>query len=64
MMDEEGNEVITVIRIAICDDEERAVALHKKIVKDSLQTQGIGCEITAYTPVSYTHLTLPTICSV
>lgn len=48
-MDEEGNEVITVIRIAICDDEERAVALHKKIVKDSLQTQGIGCEITAYT---------------
>ncbi len=38
----------TVIRIAICDDEERAVALHEKIVTDSLQTQGIGCEITAY----------------
>ncbi len=38
-----------VIRIAICDDEERAVALHEKIVRDSLQTQGIGCEITAYT---------------
>jgi len=38
-----------VIRIAICDDEERAVALHKKIVTDSLQTQGIGCEITVYT---------------
>jgi len=38
-----------VIRIAICDDEERAVALHEKIVKDSLQTQGIGCEITTYT---------------
>ncbi len=26
-----------VIRIAICDDEERAVALHEKIVTDSLQ---------------------------
>lgn len=39
----------TVIRIAICDDEERAVALHGKIVTDSLRTQGIGCEITAYT---------------
>lgn len=38
-----------MIRIAICDDEERAVALHEKIVKDSLQTQGIGCEITTYT---------------
>ncbi len=38
-----------MIRIAICDDEERAVALHEKIVTDSLQTQGIGCEITAYT---------------
>jgi len=41
--------VKAVIRIAICDDEERAVALHEKIVTDSLQTQGIGCEITAYT---------------
>ncbi len=38
-----------VIRIAICDDEERAVALHEKIVEDSLQIQGIGCEITTYT---------------
>lgn len=38
-----------MIRIAICDDEERAVALHEKIVKDSLQAQGIGYEITAYT---------------
>lgn len=38
-----------MIRIAICDDEERTVALHEKIVTDSLQTQGIGCEITAYT---------------
>lgn len=38
-----------MIRIAICDDEERAVALHEKIVKDSLQAQGIGYEITTYT---------------
>lgn len=45
----EKSEVKIVIRIAICDDEERAVALHEKIVTDSLQTQGIGCEITAYT---------------
>lgn len=48
-MDEERIEVITVIRIAICDDEERAVAQHQKIVMDSLQTQGIGFEITTYT---------------
>ncbi len=38
-----------VIWIAICDDEERAVALHEKIVTVSLQTQDIGCKITAYT---------------
>lgn len=38
-----------MIKIAICDDEERSVALHEKMVTDSLQTQGIGCEITAYT---------------
>lgn len=38
-----------MIRIAICDDEERAVALHEKIVRDSLQAQGIGYEITTYT---------------
>lgn len=38
-----------MIRIAICDDEESAVTLHEKIVKDSLQAQGIGYEITAYT---------------
>ncbi len=43
------SEVKAVIRIAICDDEERAVALHEKIVEDSLQIQGIGCEITTYT---------------
>ncbi|MDO4322247.1 MAG: LytTR family DNA-binding domain-containing protein [Lachnospiraceae bacterium] len=38
-----------MIRIAICDDEERAVVLHEKIVKSSLQAQGIGYEMTAYT---------------
>lgn len=38
-----------MIRIAICDDEERAISLHEKIVRDSLQVQGIGYEITAYT---------------
>lgn len=39
---------MNVIRIAICDDEEKAVALHEKIVKGCLQAQGIGCEITTY----------------
>lgn len=48
-MDAEKSEVKAVIRIAICDDEEKAVTLHEKIVKDSLQAQGIGYEITAYT---------------
>lgn len=48
-MAEERNEVQAMIRIAICDDEERAVTLHEKIVKHSLQAQGIGYEITAYT---------------
>ena len=38
-----------MIRIAICDDEERAVASTEKIVKTCLQAQGIGCEITTYT---------------
>ncbi len=42
-------EVKAVIRIAICDDEKRAITLHEKIVRDSLQTQDIGYEITAYT---------------
>ena len=41
--------VMNVVKIAICDDEEKAVALHEKIVKDCLQPQGIGCEITTYT---------------
>lgn len=38
-----------MIRIAICDNEERAVASTEKIVKTCLQAQGIGCEITTYT---------------
>lgn len=38
-----------MVRIAICDDEEKAVALHEKIVRDSLRACGIGCEITSYT---------------
>lgn len=38
-----------MIKIAICDDEEKSIALHEKIVKDCLQAQGIGCEITTYT---------------
>ena len=40
---------MNVIKIAICDDEEKAVALHEKIVKACLQSQGIGYEITTYT---------------
>ena len=38
-----------MIKIAICDDEEKAVALHERIVKSCLQSQGIGYEITTYT---------------
>lgn len=41
--------MINVIKIAICDDEEKAVALHERIVKVCLQSQGIGYEITTYT---------------
>ncbi len=37
-----------MIRIAICDDEQKAVALHEKIVRSSLQACGIGYEITTY----------------
>lgn len=40
---------MTVLKIAICDDDEAAVALHEKIVKTSLQAQSIGYEITTYT---------------
>ena len=38
-----------MIRIAICDDEKRAVDQHERIVKDCLQTEGIGYDITTYT---------------
>lgn len=41
--------MMNVIKIAICDDEEKAVALHEKIVKACLQAQGVGYEITTYT---------------
>ena len=38
-----------MIRIAICDDEKEAVTQHEDIVKSSLQSCGIGYEITTYT---------------
>lgn len=38
-----------MVKIAICDDEEKSVALHEKIVRECLQSEGIGCEITTYT---------------
>lgn len=38
-----------MIRIAICDDEKEAVSLHENIVRESLKTCGIGCEIATYT---------------
>lgn len=41
--------MMNVIKIAICDDEEKAVALHEKIVKACLQAQSVGYEITTYT---------------
>ena len=40
---------MVVIKIAICDDEEKSVALHEHIVRECLQSEGIGCEITTYT---------------
>ena len=43
------NEVMAVIQIAICDDEEKSVALHERIVKECLQAEGIGYAITTYT---------------
>lgn len=39
---------MNVIKIAICDDEERSVSLHEKIVRECLQSERIGCEITTY----------------
>ena len=38
-----------MIKIAICDDEEKSVALHERIVKECLQAEGIGYAITTYT---------------
>lgn len=42
-------ELRTVIRIAICDDDKEAVSLHESIVRESMQACGIGYEITSYT---------------
>lgn len=38
-----------LVRIAICDDEKENVTLHEEIIKESLQSFGIGYEITTYT---------------
>ena len=38
-----------MVKIAICDDEEKSVALHEKMVRECLQSAGIGYEVTAYT---------------
>ena len=43
------NEVTVLVRIAICDDEKETVTLHEEIIKNSLQSCGIGYEITTYT---------------
>ena len=40
--------VINVVKIAICDDEEKSVALHEKIVRECLQSERISFEITTY----------------
>lgn len=49
-----------MIKIAICDDEEKAVALHKEIVMDCLQACGIGYEITTYVKTAICFLIYPT----
>ena len=41
--------MIVLIRIAICDDEKEAVTQHEDIVKNNLQSCGIGYRITTYT---------------
>ena len=46
-----------MVKIAICDDEEKAVALHERIVKACLQSQGIGYEITTYTEETVVTIT-------
>lgn len=38
-----------MIRMAICDDQEQAVALHGQIARKALAQLGVGCEITPYT---------------
>lgn len=38
-----------MVKIAICDDEEKSVALHEKMSGECLQSAGIGYEITTYT---------------
>ena len=38
-----------MVKIAICDDEEKSVVLHEKLVKECLQSAGIRYEITTYT---------------
>lgn len=38
-----------MVKIAICDDEEKSVVLHERIVRECLQSMGIGCGITTYT---------------
>lgn len=48
-MDAGRNEVMAVIQIAICDDEETAVSLHEGIVKRCLQGCGSSYKITTYT---------------
>ena len=39
---------MNMIKIAICDDEKKSVALHERMVRECLQAAGIGCEITTY----------------
>ena len=48
-MIQKRNEVTVLVRIAICDDEKESVTLHEEMIQDSLQSCGIGYEITTYT---------------
>ncbi len=41
--------MISIIRIAICDDERDAIFLHENMVKNSLKACGIGYQIVTYT---------------
>lgn len=38
-----------MIRVAICDDDEQAVTLHRSIIQSTLKACGIGFEISTYT---------------